>query len=223
MSPNIEDAARFIASRLESGELTHEDIVRLVADYQARHGLAVDGKPGAATLAALRPQLMLKAFPLPELADGRRPVMTSGFKSRNASRPTHNGCDFFYHWRKSDGPVRMGDGGATRGPGGQPKWFIPAGTKAIAAAAGVVSTAGPHKTGHCVWINHADGYRSGYFHLQDTFVAVGQVVALGTPVGTVGDNPLDIDAQHLHFEVSPVGSYAPIDPEVWLRGATYWT
>ncbi len=164
-----------------------------------------------------------KVYPLPLLPDGRKPYITSGHKSRNPSRPNHDGCDLFYRWFPTDGSVKLGDGGATRDPKrpGDPKWFIPAGLCAIAAAAGVVTIAGPSRTGCRVWIAHADGYRTGYFHLRDARVTVGQFVMAGTPLGEVGDNPADRDAEHLHFERSPIGRYAPEDPERWLKGAAY--
>lgn len=164
-----------------------------------------------------------KVYPLPLLADMRKPYITSQFKTRNPSRPNHNGCDLFHRWRESDGPVRMGDGGATRDPTNpsKPRWFIPAGLCAIAAADGVVQLAGDTPTGRRVWIVHSDGNRTGYFHLRDLRVKVGAEVSAGTPLGEVGDNPKDRDAEHLHFEVSPTGVYKPTDPEIWLAGATY--
>lgn len=165
-----------------------------------------------------------KVFPLPVLPDLRRPHITSGFHGRNPTRPNHNGCDLFYRWMETlDPPQKLGDGGAARDPKtGGPRWFIPAGLNAIAAAPGVVTAAGTTKTGHHVWIQHADGFRTGYFHLRDARVGVGQVVTTGTKLGEVGDNPIDRDAEHLHFEVSPTGRYEPLDPEDWLVGATYF-
>lgn len=167
---------------------------------------------------------MIRAYPLPLLPDMRRAYITSQFKTRNPSRPTHNGVDLFYRWRQSDGMVKMGDGGATRDRDnpGMPKWFIPEGTKAIAAADGIVQIVGEIRTGWRLWIAHADGTRSGYFHLRSVDVSPGAEVSLGHPLGEVGDNPRAIDAEHLHFEISPAGSYAPMDPEVWLKGAFHF-
>ena len=107
-----------------------------------------------------------KVYPLPLLPDLRRPYITSSGHWRNPSRngkpgpdgkPTkrHDGCDFFYRWRIKDGNVRLGDGGAARDwskPGAPPKWFIPEGVTAIAAAPGIVLSARPAPTGHHVWI-----------------------------------------------------------------------
>jgi murein DD-endopeptidase MepM/ murein hydrolase activator NlpD len=47
-------------------------------------------------------------------------------------------------------------------------------------------------------------------------VSVGQVVKTGDSIGPVGDNPKDGDARHLHFELSPVSHYAPVNPEPFL-------
>ncbi len=163
-----------------------------------------------------------RVYPLPVLPDGRKAQITSAF--RTSARPNHDGCDLFYRWQPSDGMVKLGDGGATRDPQlvGKPRWFIPAGLCAIAAQAGVVQLAGSSPTGYRVWVDHGDGWRTGYFHLRDVRVLVGQRVELGDELGEVGDNPADVDAEHLHFEVSPVDRYEPMDPAVWLRGAT-WT
>lgn len=214
-------AIAYVRARLANNELTAEDVCRLVLSFQGVAGLEVDGIPGAKTLAELRPKM--KVYPLPQLDDGRRPKITSAFKSKNPGRPKHNGCDLFYRWQESDGPVRLGDGGATRGPDGKPKWFIPSGVRAIAAAPGFVVKADNSPTGWRVWIRHNDGYDTGYFHLRNLLVSAGAAVPAGQPLGEVGDNPVDIDAEHLHFEVSPSDRYAPIDPEIWLADADYFT
>ncbi len=223
---DYESAAAFVRKQLERGILTFGDIARLTAYYQLHEALYVDGKPGEITLAGVRrmPGPLHKVAPLPVLPDLRKPQITSSFKSSNPSRPNHDGCDWFYRWRPEDGPQKLGDGGATRDPDDpdQPRWFIPDGMCAIAMAAGVVSIAGYTATGFRVWIEHADGFRTGYFHLQDAQVDVGQVVQAGTKLGLVGDNPKDRDAKHLHTEVSPVDRYEPIDPEIWLVGSTYF-
>ncbi len=111
----------------------------------------------------------------------------------------------------------MGDHGAAgKKSDGSPKWVVPTGTLAIAAAAGVVQLAGDSATGHRVWVDHGNGYRTGYFHLLDLRVVVGARVVAGAALGLVGDNPADNDGRHLHFEVSPIDRYAPLDPEPFL-------
>jgi murein DD-endopeptidase MepM/ murein hydrolase activator NlpD len=165
----------------------------------------------------------VRCWPLRALADGRRPTITSGFRTRNPSRPTHQGVDLFYRWKPSDGPVRVGDGGAARDrKTGQPKWFIPAGTMAVASAAGRVVRASRSPTGHIVWIDHRCGWFTGYMHLRGVVVRVGADVQLGDVLGEVGDNPRATDASHLHFETVTSLSGHPRgcrDPELWLQRA----
>lgn len=225
----LADAADFVRRELQAGRLEPRHIAVMAASFQAEHGLANDGKPGAATrekiLSIIQSWQIKKSFPLAALKDGRPPVITSGFHTRNPSRPTHMGVDFFYRYDPEiDGPVKLGDGGATRGADGKPKWFIPDGTFALAAADGIVAKASKIATGYRVAINHNDGMQTIYCHLRsgvhfENFVKVGQSVARGARIGVVGDNPVDVDAAHLHLEVSPSSFYAPIDPELWLAGA----
>jgi hypothetical protein len=211
-------ATEYIRRRLEASELLAEHLVPLVLEWQVRHGLDQDGLPGRATLASLeqalrslRPVTLAKVYPMRQLPDGRRPVITSRFRTRNPGRPTHNGVDLFYAYWPSDGPVPVGDGGAARGPAGSPKWWIPAGEHARAAAEGVVTRASRIATGYRVAVEHLDGFETIYCHLR----------GLAVQVGEVGDNPGDIDAEHRHFEVTRAGRYEPQDPELWLEGAGY--
>ena len=220
-------AEEFNKLELVAGRLTIEEITLLVREFQKGHGLDPDGKAGPATQAAIDVLLAPPAAaiptpmqfridrPLSNLPDGRRAVVTSPF--RPPSRPTHNGCDFFYPWKPGDKPDFVGDHGcAGRKPDGSPKWVIPYGVSARAAAAGTVQIAGNSPTGYRLWIDHGNGLRTGYFHLLNLIVAVGDHVELATPLGLVGDNPKDGDGRHLHFEISPVAKYAPIDPEPYL-------
>ena len=64
----------------------------------------------------------------------------------------------------------------------------PAGTPVEAMASGVVSLAEPdlYFTGGTVMIDHGHGLHSIYAHMQDVLVEVGQDVAQGAPLGTVG-------------------------------------
>lgn len=201
--------------------------------------LIPDGKPGKLTRAALEAYYLdmfqpppkldprdVKPFlsnPLPLLKPTgsqrptvRKAVITSGFHTRNPSRPNHNGVDFFYAFEDGDEPKFVGDGGAAGDAHGNPKWVVPYNTYAMAAAPGVVQIAGPSKTGFRVWIDHGNGLRSGYFHLELITVQPGQKVVLGSYLGRIGHNPEDNDARHLHFEVSPVEKYEPLDPERYL-------
>lgn len=218
------NATDYNAQQLASGALTAEHVTELVKMWQAEHpDLVVDGKAGPATIATIaramapNPAPFLHC-PLPVLPDGRRAVITSEF--RPADRPNHDGVDWFYSWRPGDKPNFVGDHGAAGKVDGHPKWGVPLGTCGMAAAAGVVAFAGDSPTGHRLWIDHGNGWCTGYFHLLDLRVTVGQRVESGAPLGLIGDNPKDNDARHLHFELSPSpappGHYAPTDPVPFL-------
>lgn len=210
-----------------AGRLTAAHITELVSFYQFAHELKADGMAGPVTRALLdtslgpleKTQLLytqpfLKP-PLPRIAGVRKPVVTSAF--RTTDRPNHNGQDWFYPWKPGDQPDFVGDAGAAgRQPNGDPKWVVPYGVQAIAAAGGVVQIAGNSKTGYRCWIDHGNGWRTGYFHLLDLRVSPGQKVIDGEALGSVGDNPADHDGRHLHFELSPVDRYAPVDPALWF-------
>ncbi|MFH1058696.1 MAG: peptidoglycan DD-metalloendopeptidase family protein [Pseudomonadota bacterium] len=77
----------------------------------------------------------------------------------------------------------------------------PIGTPVKAAAAGVVSQAGPAaEFGNLVVIEHPDGASTRYGHLDAINVAPGQKVGRGEQVATVGDTGLST-GPHLHFEI----------------------
>jgi murein DD-endopeptidase MepM/ murein hydrolase activator NlpD len=225
----VTSARDYNAAQLHAGRLTIDHITVLVRFWQEhyfdspRQGppppeLNADGMAGPKTIATLDAALQPAPFlacPLPVLADGRRAVITSGFRPKD--RPDHNGCDWFYQWVPADVPNFTGDHGAEgRNADGTPRWVVPVGVIAVAAAAGVVTFAGRTVTGGTVWVDHGNGLRTGYFHLIVADVHEGQRVATGDRIGPVGDNPRDTDGRHLHFELSPVGSYSPMDPEPYL-------
>lgn len=219
-------AARYNARRLEHGRIELADISEIVAQFQAANGLKPDGKIGPLTLSHVRDLLhkvpQLANHPLRLLPDGREPHVTSRHKAANPSRLNHDGDDYFYPYRDSD-PDVMRIARVMRD--GERRWFVPCGTLAIAADDGVVGIAGPWPTGDRVWVNHGQhGIRTGYFHLRpgSLLVSRGDQVAAGQPLGIVSDNPRDPgDKWHLHFEVSPLGIYAPVDPAPYLVEAVY--
>lgn len=208
------------AAQITAGKLTLGHITQMIRAWQAHQQppLETDGMAGPATLASIAEAMHPTPFlhvPMPVLSDGRKAVITSSF--RPADRPNHDGCDWFYSWVVGDQPDFVGDHGAAgRTTSGLPKWVVPTGTLALAAATGTVQLAGDSPTGHRVWIDHGNGWRTGYFHLLDLRVKTGDHVVAGTPVGLVGDNPADNDGRHLHFELSPVDRYAPVDPAPYL-------
>jgi len=158
-----------------------------------------------------------RCYPLRALADGRAPAITSRHFLHNPSRKNHNGVDFFYPWRAGDAAMKIGDGGRTA------KWFVPDRTWAVAPADGIVTLAGPSRTGHRVWIQHAGGLLTGGFHMTEIAVNAGDAVKMGDRIGIVGDNPADRDARHLHWELykGDLGRYprGTVDPELFLKGA----
>lgn len=61
--------------------------------------------------------------------------------------------------------------------------------------------------GNCIYIEHtADNYWSNYMHLASMSVSVGQKVKAGDQIGVMGNSGGDY-AVHLHYELSPNGSF----------------
>lgn len=72
----------------------------------------------------------------------------------------------------------------------------------VASAAGVVSRvqdSGNRSYGKWVQITHPDGYSTVYAHLSAQWVAAGQFVDQGTPIGRVGATG-GVSGPHLHYE-----------------------
>ncbi len=55
--------------------------------------------------------------------------------------------------------------------------------------------------GFFVRVMHADGIRTGYFHLTSFRVVAGETVKAGQIIGTVGRTGVKVSGSHLHFEV----------------------
>jgi murein DD-endopeptidase MepM/ murein hydrolase activator NlpD len=82
-------------------------------------------------------------------------------------------------------------------------WACAMGTPIMAAGAGVVEEAGPKgENGNYIRIRHANGYKTGYAHLQKfaAGVATGVRVRQGQIIGYVGSTGLS-SGPHVHFEV----------------------
>lgn len=210
--------------QVEAGVLTVQHVTELVRCWQQHHNLTDDGMAGPVTIGTLEKVIRARygatmpaarCWPLRELPDGRKPVVTSGF--RVPDRPRHPGCDLFYERRAGDPPMKVGDGGREN------KWWIPPGTHAVAQADGIVVRASKIATGFRYAIAHEGGYVTLGMHLTQLFVKEGDHVALGQELGTVGDNPIDTDAIHLHTELhaGPVDEYPRhlVNPELFWHGA----
>lgn len=78
--------------------------------------------------------------------------------------------------------------------------------------------------GNRVWIDHPDGTRTSYNHLQGPSpLVVGARVKAGQVIGKVGTTGNAAGGgSHLHFEVRrydrATRSYVPIDPAGWING-----
>jgi len=75
------------------------------------------------------------------------------------------------------------------------------GDTVYAATRGIVTVVAPFLlAGNVVYLNHGAGVLSGYFHLREQLVAVGDTVEAGTPVGLVGATGR-VTGPHLHWVV----------------------
>lgn len=87
-----------------------------------------------------------------------------------------------------------------------------------AASAGVVSSTGSNSGGGgYIWIEHADGVATGYFHMKvvDFLVREGQTVKAGQQIGRVGNEGNSFGC-HLHYEVEVNGKR--VNPQAFMEG-----
>jgi murein DD-endopeptidase MepM/ murein hydrolase activator NlpD len=91
----------------------------------------------------------------------------------------------------------------------------PEGTLVLAPARGVVSLAGDFfYQGKLVYLDHGLGWSTGYFHLSDILVHLGDTVEAGQPIGLVGSTGR-ATGPHLHW-VARYGRLS-IDPAALLE------
>lgn len=91
----------------------------------------------------------------------------------------------------------------------------PEGTPVYCPAAGrVVLAEALQVRGNAVIVDHGRGVMSGYWHLSQVNVVVGQEVARGNVLGWVGNTGLSTGA-HLHWEMRVMG--IQVDPLQWTR------
>lgn len=90
------------------------------------------------------------------------------------------------------------------------------GTPIVSVLAGTVVSAGP-ASGFGLWVRvqHEGGTITVYGHNDRNVVSVGQRVAAGQQIATIG-NRGQSSGPHVHFEVAPGGG-RKVDPLVWLR------
>ena len=89
------------------------------------------------------------------------------------------------------------------------------GVSVLAPITGTVALAEPLKVrGRAVIIDHGLGVFTGFWHLSQIDVAVGQTVRRGEVIGLVGNSGLST-GPHLHWEMRVLG--VPVDPFQWTR------
>ena len=89
------------------------------------------------------------------------------------------------------------------------------GTPVRAVADGAVRFAGWFRGyGKIVILDHGEGYFTVSGHLAETKVALGERVAAGDPLGTVGETG-SLSGPRLYFEIRRGGE--PLDPAEWLQ------
>lgn len=91
----------------------------------------------------------------------------------------------------------------------------PSGTEIRSVASGkveYVSTLPGY--GNCIIVRHGGGYYTLYAHAAEILVSVGDRVAQGDVLGTVG-NTGSVSGSSLHFEIRQ--GTKPLDPSRWLR------
>jgi len=113
------------------------------------------------------------------------------------------------------GTRRSYNGGPVRDHHAGQDFRAKTGDPVVAPAAGIVVMAEPLTVrGNVVWIDHGMGVFSGYFHLSEILVRVGQRVEQGDLIGRVGSTGL-ATGPHIHWELRIGG--VDVDPLEWTR------
>lgn len=93
----------------------------------------------------------------------------------------------------------------------------PTGTPVFALSSGIVKkVAYDDISGNNIIVEHGWGFSTGYLHLSETSVAVGQEIPAGTMIGRVGSTGRST-GPHLHFMVYRGGK--PVDPMPYVTMA----
>jgi murein DD-endopeptidase MepM/ murein hydrolase activator NlpD len=180
--------------------------------------LLLSGRRAAAakTPAAIAPPPGTWVWPVPSW-QGRAPAVSDGWGSRrDGGMRKHRGVDIMFKRTRRDELVAEFPPGTADGA----KWhFMPRGVVAVAAADGVVRSAGWAPRGNAVVVRHDGTWATFYAHLAALLIADGDHVKAGQPLGLIGADPLDSQAlRHLHFALWHGGnSEGAIDPEPIMR------
>jgi hypothetical protein len=179
--------------------------------------------------------------PMPKLADGRNPVITSNVLDHfGRTPPGRGGVDMMYVRGRMEtaadlSPLELARHLLPEGSAGHRKlkfkrtpgaaiperatadFEVPLRTPAIAMAIGNVVRVEPQEKGFVVELDHSQGIHSIYRHLRSPQVRDGQLVQGGQELATVSFDPTKGKAKvpHLHLEMSLNGKL--FDPEPMLR------
>jgi len=112
------------------------------------------------------------------------------------------------------GEGRSINGGPVSGQHAGTDMAAPSGTPILAAAAGRVAWAGAMPIrGNSVLVDHGAGVVTGYHHLLEWGVEVGQMVAAGEEIAKMGSTGFST-GPHLHWEMTIYG--VNVDPMTWV-------
>lgn len=95
---------------------------------------------------------------------------------------------------------------------------VPEGTSVRAAAAGTVKNKGNNgdALGYQTYIDHGNGYITGYCHLSTRLVPSGTYVEQGQEIAKSGNTGTATTGAHLHLSLTKNGSYT--DPAPYING-----
>lgn len=191
-------------------------LLRFLALGRGRDELAALLAPGPGSwLAAARPALGDPRAPASARVDDaaflRRPFA--------GAPPASARFDHRYPLAAADGLMAAADALDPPGYDGHNGWdyALPAGAPVLAAAAGRVLFAGWIDSdcatpAGVAYVQHPNGYRTTYWHLQRIDAAAGDAVAAGDRLGLAGASGC-AETPHLHFGVQRLGR--DVDPAGW--------
>lgn len=160
-------------------------------------------------------------YPLPRIGD-RLPVVSHEFEAGK-----HLGCDLMYRWRPGDpitGPR------VARNRSGICLFYVPLGARCLSVADGKVIYAKLAANGWRTRIELDSGVHVLDLHMTELYVAAGDRVHQGQPIGMCGGDPTDkpimlVHDHHEHRRRGTSGEKAdgwgmvPYDPELELAKA----
>jgi Peptidase family M23 len=152
--------------------------------------------------------------------NGRRAAISDGFGSPRPGGARHDGVDLMFARTPGD-PYRAGSSNASL------HFVMPDDHVALAAADGVIRSAGWTDRGYSVVIDHAPQAPLATYYTHLALLLVPPTVRkegharvhAGQPIGIIGADPLDAaHLKHLHFALWREGNpHDPIDPAPLLR------